>query len=81
MERKLNEIKPCPFCGGTKLFVGTIAEIELQDKDHEDYEINKQYYSVVCAYNAGGCGASVGGLNRSADEAIEAWNRRTNNNG
>ena len=70
------QLKPCPFCGGTKLFVGTLAEIEMQDEDHEDYAFNKQYYAVVCDYNEGGCGASTGGANRSADEAIEAWNRR-----
>ena len=69
-------MKPCPFCGGTKLFVGTIAEIEMQDEDHEDFAFNRQLYSVVCDYQEGGCGASVGGCRRSEQEAIEAWNRR-----
>lgn len=26
------KLKPCPFCGGTKIFVGSVAEIELMDK-------------------------------------------------
>ena len=74
----MEELKPCPFCGGTKLFVGTIAEIELTDEDHPDYSTNSEFYSVVCDYTDGGCGASVGGASRSASEAITAWNRRVN---
>ena len=73
------ELKPCPFCGGTKLVVGTIAEIEMQDEDHPDYLTNSTYYIVVCDYLEGGCGASTGGNCSSEEEAIEAWNRRCNN--
>ena len=71
------KLKPCPFCGGTKLFVGTFAECEMQDADHPDYASNSKIYTVVCDYMEGGCGASTGGGSRSEAEAIEAWNRRT----
>ena len=73
-----NELKPCPFCGGDKLFVGTIAEVEMQDEDHPDFDNNSRYYTVVCDYTEGGCGASCGGSNETEEEAIEAWNRRAN---
>ena len=36
----MDELKPCPFCGGTKIWIGTIAECEMQDKKHPDYEFN-----------------------------------------
>ena len=58
------ELKPCPFCGGTRLFVGTFAECKMQR------------YAVCCDYLEGGCGASIGGNCRTEREAIEAWNRR-----
>ena len=70
------KLKPCPFCGGTQLFVGTIAEIEMQDEDHPDYLHSSKIYAVVCDYIKGGCGASTGGGAISKEEAIEAWNRR-----
>lgn len=68
-------LKPCPFCGGTKIFVGTIAEIEMQDTDCPDWLINSQMYAAVCDYTSGGCGASTGGAHTKM-EAVEAWNRR-----
>lgn len=68
-------LEPCPFCGGTNIFVGTIAEIEAQCEDHEDYLDNSGLYSVVCDYTKGGCGASSGHY-RDKEEAIAKWNRR-----
>ena len=75
----MTELKPCPFCGGTKLFIGTIAECEMQDKDHPDYENNSRLYNVVCDYMEGGCGASTGGSAITVEAAIKAWNRRVEN--
>lgn len=68
-------LKSCPFCGGTKILVETIAKIEMQDPDHPDYPINSQMYAAVCDYLSGGCGASTGGAHTKM-EAAEAWNRR-----
>ena len=73
------ELKPCPFCGGTKIWIGTIAESEMQDENHPDYEFNSEHYTVVCDYSEGGCGASTGGSARTKEAAIKAWNRRANN--
>lgn len=77
-KNKLNgyQLIPCPFCGGTKIWIGTIAECERQDKKHPDYEFNSQHYVAVCDYLEGGCGASTGGSARTEEEAIKAWNRR-----
>lgn len=44
------ELKPCPFCGRTNIFVGTIAECEMQDQDHPDYQNNSAIYTVACDY-------------------------------
>ena len=74
----MDKLEPCPFCGGTKIWIGTIAECETQDKKHPDYEFNSQHYVVVCDYLEGGCGASTGGSARTEEEAIKAWNRRAN---
>lgn len=35
----MNELERCPFCGGTKIWISTIAECEMQDKNHPDYEL------------------------------------------
>ena len=54
----MNKLEPCPFCGGTKIWIGTIAECEMQDKNRPDYEFNSEHYIAVCDYLEGGCGAS-----------------------
>lgn len=79
IKNAITVLKPCPFCGGTKLFVGTIAESEGQDSTYPDYDYNCQLYTVVCSFTAGGCGAATGGTCHTEDEAIEAWNRRADN--
>lgn len=73
-----NELKPCPFCGGTNIFVGTVAEVKLMDETDEDYVLCSGLFQAVCDYNAGGCGASSGCC-LSKDAAIAAWNRRDDN--
>lgn len=72
----MNKLEPCPFCGGTKIWIGTIAECEMQGKNHPDYEFNSQHYVAVCDYLEDGCGASTGGSARTVEDAIRAWNRR-----
>ena len=72
------KLKPCPFCGGTKIFVGSVAEIELTDECDENYDSYNSQFQVVCDFNVGGCGASSGSYRRKTT-AIEAWNRRADN--
>lgn len=62
----MTKLKPCPFCGSTS--------VDVKD----DYHPVPNYYAV-CDYNKGGCGASSGYC-RTEEEAIEAWNRRVNEN-
>ena len=61
----MNELKPCPFCGGKAAL--------------EDYGLNGNFKIVKCAE----CGARtklfLKGLTLGED-AIEAWNRRANEN-
>lgn len=72
------ELKPCPFCGGTKIFVGSVAEIRHTDKYSQGYDLYNSLFQAVCDYNAGGCGASSGCC-ESKDAAIENWNQRAEN--
>ena len=70
------KLRECPFCGGRNIFVGTIAEIRMIEKDHPDYWNESTYFQVVCDWTEGGCGASSGGGIHTKEQAIEAWNRR-----
>lgn len=65
----MSELKPCPFCGGTNLFLGSEKEIEQLDGGREEY------FAVVCDFTKGGCGA-CSGYRKGKEEAIEAWNKR-----
>lgn len=62
------KLKPCPFCGfiNPELYGVTIEEYNFRD------------YAVICSASIGGCGASTGHYAKEP-EAIEAWNRRTDN--
>ena len=74
------KLKPCPFCGST-------TAPTLMDRAEASWsysEIDKVHgcpeVVVCCAGKKGGCGASTGFSNYDEpEEAIEAWNRRTNN--
>ena len=68
------EIKPCPFCGKTIAIAGTVAELDELVGDEDYYH---GYFTVVCDFKKGGCGASIGRKHESEEEAVEAWNRRT----
>ena len=61
---KMNELKPCPFCGSEKLVI--LEEVAYG---------NILNYAVCCDFDHGGCGATSG-YRISEKEAIEAWNRR-----
>ena len=58
----MNELKPCPFCGGEAILV------ELTPTPYNDQLLT--YYSVGCI----DCG--IGFYENTEDEAIAAWNRR-----
>ncbi len=64
-----NELKPCPFCGGTAKFI-SFSEIRS--------------YRPACLVKCDDCGASVREFVSEdntfsyKDEAANAWNRRAN---
>ena len=60
------ELKPCPFCGG-KARVCNFHYSLLRDEPKD--------FCVIC-YD---CSASSYHYANKPEEAIEAWNRRTNN--
>ena len=66
----MSELKPCPFCGGEDVEV--INALEAQP-EMELVGLTKDNWNVVCNE----CYAA-GGTQRTALEAIEAWNRRVN---
>lgn len=61
-------LKKCPFCGGEE----PVTVIIRKGKDGW-----RDRYAVLCDYDYGGCGAESGWYHYE-EEAIEAWNRRTN---
>ena len=66
----MSELKKCPFCGNTNICV--MMDWEIEGRDESD---GAGFYSVVCNYLNGGCGA-CGGYRETKDEAIIAWNKR-----
>ena len=68
----MDELKACPFCGKTEpLIVDTDTNIdELEEGE------GTGFYTVCCNYLTGGCGAT-GAYRETEQEAIVAWNRRT----
>ena len=60
------ELKPCPFCGRKH-------PVELY---MDEETVNKGMYQVTCNTLKGGCGSSSGYW-YFEEEAIEAWNRRS----
>ena len=77
----MSELKPCPFCGGANAEV--IDEIEEylekwgDEFDESGLDVGRPSKAVVCPCTKGGCGA-IGGWRETEAEAIEAWNRRAN---
>lgn len=65
----MSKLKPCPFCGKS-------IAVAWCNKDWLDFE-KIETYAVSCDMNEGGCGGSSG-FYETKEEAIEAWNRRTN---
>ncbi len=60
MTEKTQKLKPCPFCGSSRIFVTT-----------HSYEDKPDYYKAECNE----CEAETG-FKLSMAEAITAWNRR-----
>ncbi len=69
-------LKPCPFCGGKNIFVGTIEQIQGAAEIINTHYDNT-HYKAVCDFNKGGCGATTGGQYDNADDAANAWNKRS----
>lgn len=69
--RKINV--PCPFCGKSVALVGSLFEISYGENSSA---FCHDHYSVVCNYNEGGCGASIGLFYKSELDAISAFINR-----
>lgn len=65
----MSELKPCPFCGAESFCYADENGIEVEHMEIKPGII----HFVMCAK----CTALVSGVTEA--EAIEAWNRRTNN--
>ena len=59
----MTNLKPCPFCRGEAFMV-----------EHTFYEL-RPTYGVYCR----NCGAKTKQFYKTEEKAIEAWNRRANN--
>ena len=61
------EVKPCPFCGRKPSKV----------REHKYPSISTVFYTVECKNAGSKCGVRpTTNLRRTREEAIEAWNRR-----
>lgn len=69
-----NNFKECPFCGKTDATTITTCVEMAECENFEGCEVNG-YYTVVCDFNKGGCGASCG-YAPTKKEAEEKWNKR-----
>lgn len=68
MERNVEGILPCPFCG---FDVGKAFNFESQDIS---YPVSDNVWQFGCSGTAGGCDAYV--LGGSEKHAMSLWNRR-----
>ena len=70
----MSELLPCPFCGGEAELHDGVVIIPVIDESgaYIDADVEDTPAWVECA----ACGAATDGVD-SADEAIAAWNRRT----
>lgn len=63
-----DNLLPCPFCGSKNVRVCNLIE---EEPELELAGLTKDNWNVLC----NDCYA-LGGTRRTADESIEAWNRR-----
>lgn len=81
----VEQLKPCPFCGGKALEIANMHDLEecgnFEDESCpcEQYENPGScgYITIACNKNEGGCGSSSG-YYLEIEQAIKAWNRRAN---
>ena len=71
----MTKLKPCPFCGNTNIFLGTILRANDYHPGSDD-KYDMTHYVAVCNYARGGCGSSTGRSYETELEAGAAWNRR-----
>lgn len=62
------QLQRCPFCGKSVAMVLPESELKLEKKDIE-------MFTVCCAYNSGGCGATCG-YHMTKQKAVSRWNTR-----
>ena len=62
-EVEMEELKPCPFCGGK-------ADFEEIERCYSDIS-----WTVMCTQ----CGASIGVHSVDKIDVVETWNRRADN--
>ena len=67
---KQYQLQKCPFCGMSVAVVIPESELKEEPKS-EEYEM----FTVCCAYNQGGCGATCG-YHNTKQKAVSRWNTR-----
>lgn len=71
----MNELKPCPFCGGEPLFVPNPL-----GTNNANFNMKGNVgLGVLVTYECEECGSDCG-LYHNEDDAKNAWNRRNNPN-
>lgn len=71
----MNELKPCPFCGGEVELYEYESDQTIYDSDTLGYVDTE--YRIVYGVGCPECGCIIADKT-SIQKAREAWNRRTN---
>lgn len=71
----MTKLKSCPFCGGEAMATFANESVDYTDKKG-NINFTRFLYTVVCRDIYCGCGI---GAYEDVNMAIEAWNRRADN--
>lgn len=74
----MNELKPCPFCGGEKIVLISCFDEACVRCMEECENCQERVYAYCCSTQQKGCGASSGYF-KLKEEALKRWNRRNKN--
>ena len=72
----MNEMKPCPFCGGTPVIITPDSGFQ---RLHRASRNGYCYYCPGCETLCG-FDSDYGGVYKTAEEAAMAWNMRIDDN-
>jgi len=71
----MNELKPCPFCGGTETIIQENGTVWLGTKSSDPISVSVKHW---CEKIEGQPSRPIEIIGRDLRSAIDRWNHRTN---